>query len=66
MFMGKITPTKGTFVDIISGVEVHVHSDVVPAGVHFVADQADVAAAGVRQSVDHEFLLQLIRRRLSW
>ena len=66
MFMGKITPTKGTFVDIVSGVEVHVHSDVVPAGVHLVADQADVAAASVRQSVDHEFLLQLIWRRLSW
>ena len=66
VFVGKVTATVATFVNVVTGVEVHVHPDVVSAGVHLVTHQTDVAVAGVRQLVDHELFFNLIRCWLPW
>ena len=65
VFMSKVTAAVAALVNVVTGVEVHVHPDVVSAGVHLVTHQADVAVAGVAQSVDHELILHLAGCRLS-
>ena len=60
----EVAAAVSALVHVVAAVHVHVHPDVVSAGVHLVADEADVAATRVRQSVDHELLLHLVRRGL--
>ena len=52
----------GALVHVRPVVQVHVHSDVVPACVHLVADQADVLGGRVALLVHHELLLLLTGR----
>ena len=59
VFVGKMSLTVATLVNIVPTVEIHVHSNVISTSIHFITSQTNVSVARVRQSVNHELLFNL-------
>ena len=59
VLVSKRLVAEAAFVDVVATVEVHVHSDVVPAGVHLVADEADVFGGRLALLVHNKLLFSL-------
>ena len=57
VFVSKCLATEDTLMAIISCVKVHVHSDVVPAHVHFVTHKAYILGGVVTEPVHHKFCI---------
>lgn len=70
VLVAKRLVAETALVDIVATVEVHVHPDVVPAGVHLVADQADVFCGRLALLVHHKLLLSFTgsgwTRQVEW
>ena len=59
VLVSKRLVAEAALVNIVATVEVHVHPDVVPAGVHLVADEADVFGGRLALLVHNKLLFSL-------